>query len=110
LLYLNPQAQVYSFKDTTPRESILFIDFYLKAEKIFFCDEGHENPCPRRVNHFYEPLVKWAPVLVVSGFLLPAKRPTSLRKSGLAHRNQGKVPGSKMLAQKQMLITHIAGA
>jgi len=59
---------------------------------------------------FLNLLIKWAPVLVVSGFLLPAKWPTSGRKSGLAHRNQGKVPGSKMLAQKQMLITHIAGA
>ena len=57
-LYLNPQAQVSSFKDTSLRESILFIDFYLKAEKIFFYNEGHENPHICRVNHFFEPSYK----------------------------------------------------
>jgi len=101
-------------KDTTLRESILFIDFYLKAEKIFFYDEGYENPHICRVNHFFEPSYKVG--TGIGCFRLSASRqtadkwPTSERKSGLAHRNQGKVPGSKMLAQKQMLITHIAGA
>lgn len=51
-------------------------------------------------------LTKWAPVLVVSGFLLAGKR----QKNSYAHRNQGKGPMSKMLAQRQMLITYIAGA
>ncbi len=49
---------------------------------------------------------KWAPVLIVLEFLLADKR----QKSSYAHRNQGKVPRSKMLAQRQILITYIAGA
>jgi hypothetical protein len=65
-----------------------------------------KNPAYAVLITFLNLLIEWAPVLVVSGFLLPAK----LWKSGHAHRNQGKVPSSKMLAQKQMLITRIAGA
>ena len=55
---------------------------------------------------FLNLFIKWAPG--IGCFRLSACRPAG--KSRHAHRNQGKVPSSKVLAQKQMLITHIAGA
>jgi len=83
------------------------IDCLSKGGKEFCSDVRHKKPPADAVLITFLNLVtKWAPVLVVSGFLLPDQR----WKSGHAHRNQGKVPSSKMLAQKQMLITRIAGA
>jgi len=83
------------------------IDYLSKGGKEFYSDVRHKKtPADAVLITFLNLVTKWAPVLVVSGVLLPDQR----WKSGHAHRNQGKVPSSKMLAQKQMLITRIAGA
>jgi len=80
---------------------------FFKGGKEFYGDVRHKKtPADAVLITFLNLVTKWAPVLVVSGVLLPDQR----WKSGHAHRNQGKVPSSKMLAQKQMLITRIAGA
>jgi hypothetical protein len=55
-----------------------------------------KTPANAVLTTFLNLLKKWAPSIAATGVLLPALGSTSRQ----AHREQGKAPGSKVLAQK----------
>jgi len=55
-----------------------------------------KTPANAVLTTFLNLLKKWAPSIAASGVLLPVLKLTSRQ----AHREQGKAPGSKVLAQK----------
>ena len=75
-------------------------------QKIFG-EKRKKDPRLCRVNHLSEPFYKVG--TGIGCFRLSASRPAQ-ENADMHTAIKDKVPRSKMLAQKQMLITHIAGA
>ena len=84
----------------------MLIDLFKGGNDFATLGGGHNPPAYAVLIKLLNLFTKWAPG--IGCFRRSACRPAG--KSRRAHRNQGEGPKFKVLAQIQMLITHIAGA